>query len=266
MKKKIFRRCTIKALVDADSLIYKSGFTFEEKFAWNELELELGLEEDPESYFTSDVLLAKNAIDGIMENIKFNTGCDEVELWLTSGHNFRTDVYPLYKSNRKDSRKPTDYNELKAYLISKYKANVATGYEADDVVVYKKTNDPEEYFLCAIDKDVLYQTEGTHYNYNNDEFISITKEEADRFFYYQTLTGDIVDGYPGCPGIGKVKANKILDQAEEDNISYWEAVVDTYKSKGLTEEDALVQARCASMHQFNGTEIELWKPAISLDN
>ena len=29
------------ALIDADSLIYKSGFTFEDKTTWNEIELEL---------------------------------------------------------------------------------------------------------------------------------------------------------------------------------------------------------------------------------
>lgn len=253
------------ALIDADSLIYKSGFTFEEKFAWNELELELGLETEPDSYFDSDLMLAKNAIDGVIENIKFNTGCDEVELWLTKGHNFRYDVYPEYKSNRKDSRKPVEYNALWDYLVTKYGARVAEGFEADDVVVYKKTKDPENYFLCAIDKDVLYQTEGTHYNYNNDEFVKVTQEEADRFFYFQTLTGDTVDGYPGCKGIGKARATKILDEvALDEGDTYWTAVVAVYETKGLTKEFALSQARCASMHQLQEVDgeykVKLWEP------
>lgn len=34
------------------------------------------------------------------------------------------------------------------------------------MVVYLKTTHPLQYVLCAIDKDVLYQTEGNHYNYN----------------------------------------------------------------------------------------------------
>lgn len=254
------------ALVDADSLIYKSGFTFEEKFSWNQLELELGIDEVPEEYVDSDFLLSKNAIDGIIENILFNTGCDEVELWLSQGDNFRYEVYSDYKHNRKSSRKPIEFNKLFQYLVDHYGAKVATGYEADDVVVYKKTKYPEDYFLCAIDKDVLLQTEGTHYNYNKDEFIEVSQDEAERFFYFQTLAGDVTDGYPGCKGIGKVKANKILDEvALDDGDDYWQAVVTTYESKGLTEEFALGQARCASMHQlYEDNEgnygIHLWAP------
>lgn len=254
------------ALIDADSLIYKTGFTFEQKFNWNELELELGIEEEPDSYTHSDLLLAKNAVDALVENIKFNTGCDEVEMWLTKGHNFRYDVYKDYKHNRKDSRKPMDYDNLWDYLVTKYGAKVAEGFEADDIVVYKKTKDPENYFLCAIDKDVLLQTVGTHYNYNKDEFITVTEEDAERFFYFQTLTGDVVDGYPGCPGIGKARADKILDEeAEDEEDSLWSRVVATYEARGLTKEDALVQARCASMHQLyedkkGNYKVKLWTP------
>jgi DNA polymerase I len=253
------------ALIDADSLIYKAGFTFEDKFCWNELELELGIDEIKEEQVTYDVLLAKNAIDACIENIKFNTGCDEVELWLTSGSNFRYEVYEDYKSNRKSGSKPMAYDSLFKYLIDRYKANIAYGVEADDIVVYKKTNYPDDYYLCAIDKDVLLQTEGSHLNYNNNKTIKVTTKEAERFFYFQVLMGDVTDGYPGCKGIGKVKANKILDECEKEGLDYWETIVTTYESKGLTEEFALSQARCASMHQVSidkegKFKIDLWSP------
>ena len=39
------------ALIDADSLIYESGFSFEEKFSWNALELELGIEAEPQTSY-----------------------------------------------------------------------------------------------------------------------------------------------------------------------------------------------------------------------
>jgi 5'-3' exonuclease len=32
---------------------------------------------------------------------------------------------------------------------------------------------------------------------------------------YQVLVGDSTDNYPGCPGIGAVKANKLLDSMAE---------------------------------------------------
>lgn len=262
------------ALIDADSLIYKTGFTFEEKVVWNELEISCGYEEEPQVSHDADLLLSKRAIDNIIENILFNTGCDEAELWLTGKGNFRYDVKEDYKGNRVDSRKPIVFDELWDYLIKEYGANVAEGYEADDVVVFKKEESPDDYVLCAIDKDVLLQTEGYHYNYGKDEYIKITKSFSEYFFYFQTLTGDVVDGYSGCKGIGNVAAVKALGFPKENKKEFteflkkakvakieplleleqkenlWEAVVETYESKGFTEEDALIQARMASMKQL----------------
>lgn len=261
------------ALIDADSLLYKAGFSYEEKIDWNELELELNVTKESSISITSNVIEAKNAIDGLIENIMFKTGADDYELWLTGKGNFRYNVLDSYKSNRKDSRKPVSYTELWNYLMDKYDAHVAVGYEADDVVVHKKTKYPEEYFLCAIDKDVLYQSVGTHYNYGKDEFIEVTQEEAKRFFYFQVLAGDPVDGYCGCPNIGKVKANRILDDAEMQtrlvgvtmNMMYWRYVIEAYEAKDLTEDYAIQQARMASMHQLkevslNEYKVVLWNP------
>ena len=258
-------------LIDADSILYKSGFSYEEKIDWNELERDLDVTKETSISITSNLVEAKNAIDGLVENMMFKTGCDSYELWLTGGNNFRYDVEPTYKSNRKGSRKPIGFTELWQYLMDKYDAQVAVGYEADDVVVTKKTNHPEEYFLCAIDKDVLYQSEGTHYNYGTDEFITTTASEANRFFYYQILAGDTVDGYKGIPKIGKVKAEKLLDETEPSE--YWEACVDLCMMRMDLDEDAAVeymtiQARMASMHQLiessNGRRftLRLWSPDI----
>ncbi|NIP35027.1 MAG: exonuclease, partial [Thermoplasmata archaeon] len=36
----------------------------------------------------------------------------------------------------------------------------------------------------------------------NDERLTITKVEADRFWMKQTLMGDKTDGYDGIPGVG----------------------------------------------------------------
>lgn len=259
------------ALIDADSLIYKSGFSFEDKTCWNELEVSLGIEQEPQVSWTADLLLAKNAIDATIENIKFKTGCDEIELWLSGSGNFRFDVMPSYKGNRINSRKPVEYKNLYNYLVNEYDANIATGYEADDVVVTKKTNNPLRYTLCAIDKDVLYQTVGCHYNYNKDEFVIVSEEQALRFFWYQVLTGDGVDGYKGCKGVGKVKAEKILTEAEDfdyNNLSeldyqYRVFVEKAYEEAGQTYEEFITTCRVASMHQLvmkmSGDYIQLFE-------
>lgn len=87
----------------------------------------------------------------------------------------------------------------------------------------------------------------------------ISEEQADYFHLYQTLVGDTTDGYKGCPGIGKTKAPGILQEGG------WEAVRSAYARKGLTEEDALLQARVAricraSDYDFKKQEVILWNP------
>jgi DNA polymerase-1 len=89
----------------------------------------------------------------------------------------------------------------------------------------------------------------------------------------QVLTGDTCDGYSGCPGIGKKKAEKILNEAidsysgdfvtKEEFI--WSFIIPAYLSKGLSEEDALTQARVARIlrkddYDFKKGEVKLWSP------
>ena len=74
----------------------------------------------------------------------------------------------------------------------------------------------------------------------------------------QTLIGDIADGYKGCPGIGAVKAKKLLDEAP-----VWATVKDAYEKAGLTEEDALQQARMARIlrsSDYPDGQVKLWSP------
>jgi DNA polymerase-1 len=80
---------------------------------------------------------------------------------------------------------------------------------------------------------------------------------------FQTLVGDTSDGYKGCPGVGKVKAEKLL--AGNDKL-YWEIVRATFEKAGLTEQDALTQARLARILRFSDWDNEkkepiLWSPS-----
>jgi DNA polymerase-1 len=102
---------------------------------------------------------------------------------------------------------------------------------------------------------------GDIYNTRTGKMITVTEEEADYNHLMQTLTGDAVDNYIGCPGIGKVNAKKILDAADDK----WAAIVKAYEKAGLTEEDALIQARCARIlrhtdYDLEKKEVILWSP------
>ena len=74
----------------------------------------------------------------------------------------------------------------------------------------------------------------------DDGIIEVTEEDANYNHLLQALTGDAVDGYSGCPGIGIKRASRLLDADAS-----WDSVIAAYDKAGLTEEDALVQARVA---------------------
>ena len=229
------------ALIDADSFIYKAGFALEEEI-------------DGKPYV--DLRNAEDYIQGLINEIMFTTDCDDYELWLTGSDNFRykiaKDNLPdEYKHNRKESRKPDKYNEMRDYLVHTHRAKVTPFCEADDVVVAKKTESPDKYILCAIDKDVLNQSEGTHYNYGTGKFQKVTLEESIYYSYYQTLTGDTTDGYKGCKNIGPVKAKRILGEPGEFNErELWARVLKAYHQKQQRYKEALATMRLANMHQL----------------
>jgi DNA polymerase-1 len=132
--------------------------------------------------------------------------------------------------------------------------------EADDVIGILATKYPDEYAIWSADKD-LKQIPAKHLT--DDGFIDISAEAADLFFYTQVLTGDTADNYKGCPGIGAVKAEALLSKGE-----HWQTVVAAYEKAGLSEEDALIQARVARILRTTDwneekQEVNLWLPTTA---
>jgi DNA polymerase-1 len=158
----------------------------------------------------------------------------DVVMALGAPGNFRSFVYPKYKQGRKDSRKPAgwvaflrwfygaaaDWHIIKHALI-----------EADDVMGIYSGSDR---LLVSADKDLL-TVPGWHWR--DGAIVEVSREEADRAFFGQVLTGDATDGYPGCPGVGSTK-------------------------KGLTEDDAIKQARCAYILRPGGYDLALERPTL----
>ena len=240
----------MKALIDADSMIYKAGYGVEEKIDWDD-------GEEPSYIYSIEDM--KHTVEKMLDSIMFATDCLEYELHLTGKNNFRDTVDSTYKHNRKDIRRPEWIQPLKLWMMEELGAILHQGMEADDVVVYLKTKYPEDYILCAIDKDVLYQTVGTHYNYGKGENVTIGEFEALRFKYYQAIAGDPVDGYKGVTGMGPKRAEKALANCSNER-ELWVATLLAYRSKGMRRSQAITTMRLADMHQFNGEEIILWTP------
>ena len=88
--------------------------------------------------------------------------------------------------------------------------------------------------------------------------ISITKKQANYNFYYQILVGDATDNYKGAPTYGEVKTKKTLDRKK----NLWSIVKECYKKQGLTEEDALVQARLARILRNTDYDFKKKQPIL----
>lgn len=198
-------------------------------------------------------------IDELMERLDAN----KVEIALSDvDANFRKDLFPAYKANRTGMERPLLFYRLREYMLEEHDALVLSKLEGDDVLglwATCPTLAETETIMCSIDKD-MRTVPGQHYNWERQELgvEIVTEDEADRAHLFQTLTGDSTDGYPGCPGIGPVKANRLLDE----EVS-WATVIRAYEKAKLTEEDALLQARLAHIlryGEYSQGEVTLWEP------
>lgn len=172
-----------KCLIDGDICIYRIGFT---------------TQDDP-------VGIAMARMDTLIYRIY--QGRDfQIYLTSTDHSNYRFNVYPDYKANRK-APKPIWYEELRMHLLADWNAEMVFGMEADDALGIAQNNDT---IICTIDKD-LDQVPGKHYDFVKDVEYEVSEESAIRFFYFQILTGDTTDNIPGCKGIGPKKAGSALE-------------------------------------------------------
>lgn len=139
-------------------------------------------------------------------------------LFFSSAVNWRKKVMPVYKLARKGTRKPCGWEHAIQTLSAMFDTYIGDGLEADDGIGLAATN-PAMHGRTVIvsgDKD-LRTIPGYHLNPNDLDagVITVTKDEADRFWLIQALSGDRTDGYPGAAGVGPVKADRILPPLEE---------------------------------------------------
>jgi DNA polymerase-1 len=239
------------ALIDADIVVYQACAAVEREIQW----------EGDWWTLHADGREAKELVDLAVAEIKEDVNADKISLCFSSPNNWRMTILPEYKANRAANRKPICYRDVLDYCYSTYPVSTMPRLEADDVIgilaTRKRAN--EDIIVVSEDKD-FKSVPGMLFNPKTKVFTLIDPEVADRFHLYQTLIGDSADNYKGCPGVGPVKAEKIL----EGNCT-WEAVVSAYTAAGLTEQDALVQARVARILR-NGdydrakARVKLWNP------
>ena len=163
--------------------------------------------------------------------------------------------------------------EAKQYLLDNYTSYVRPYLEADDVMGILATSDDViqgKKIIVSADKDMrtipttVWSPMWKDSKGYPREPIEVSPLDADRFHMWQTLTGDPVDGYGGCPGLGKSSpyADEVLGA---DHNELWDIVLEGYASKGYTEDDAIHQARLANIlratdYNYKLREPRLWQP------
>ena len=237
-------------LIDGDIILYKAASASEQEMRWD----------DDTWTLQTNMAEAKDEVDRRITSITKALKSKNIKVFFSPSHTFRHDMWPSYKANRKDKRKPLGLGELKEWMMEEYDSELYPNIEADDAIGIWATEDPENRVAVSIDKDFA-TLPITLYNPDKDILRVIPKEEADHFHLVQSLMGDTTDGFSGLKGCGPMTAKKLLDK----NGATWSTVVDAYKAKGFSEDEALMTARLARILQhgdydFTTHEVTLWNP------
>ena len=237
----------MKLLIDADFIVYKNC-------AAVETEVDFGDDVILVTSNFSDALAATNRELTRIKN-KFGT-FSEMILFFSDSINFRKQILESYKGHR-NRKKPCGYKRVINALREEYKVIIKPSLEADDSMGVYSTKYPGN-CIVSPDKD-MRQIPGKLYNL--DEVFTVKKEEGARWHLIQALAGDQTDGYSGVPGIGVKRATSLF---EESGYS-WKTVLKAFTDKGLTEYDAITNARLARIltaddYDFKNKRPILWTP------
>jgi DNA polymerase-1 len=250
-RRKRVKKKPIHALIDADILLYQTSSAVEKAIDWGGDLWTLH----------SDANEAKQMFDVALGDILENVMTKNFTLCFSSPNNFRIRILADYKANRVATRKPLAYAAVKKYAEETYKTASYPTLEADDVIGILATCPKPKHSYVMVSEDKDFKTiPGMHYNPRTGVWTSIDEEQADYHHLFQTLVGDTTDNYKGCPGVGPVKAGTLLTLHQS-----WDTVVAAFETAGLTEEDALTQARVARIlrhgeYDIKTAEVKLWKP------
>ena len=232
----------MKLLIDADFIVYKSC-------AAAETEVDFGNDVILVTSNFSDAYGATKREITKLEN-KFGS-FTSVILFFSDSKNFRKNILSDYKGHRQ-RKKPCGYRRVINRLKKEYEVIIMPELEADDAMGIYGTKHPGN-IICSPDKD-MKQIPGKLYNMEDTTLI--TQEDGAKWHLIQSMAGDQTDGYSGVPGIGVKRAESIF----KENGYSWKTVLETFENKGLSEYEALMNARLARILTVNDYDFKKRKP------
>ncbi|MDE7065083.1 MAG: hypothetical protein K2O70_06370 [Desulfovibrionaceae bacterium] len=252
-------------LVDADVLVYQAAAAAQKIISFEEdTFLPVASLTDALATFNLKLHALLRTLDATDYRLCFSD--DDANL-------FRRKLFPAYKRNREGKPRPVILKPLRDHLLRELSPSRVCrkpALEADDCMGILATRPSfmpgRRKIIVSIDKDMrgipgLFHDMG----HPEQDVQTITTEQADLWFMTQTLTGDPVDGYPGCPGVGPATAAKLFRDAPPTIDALWPVVLAACAKAGLGPEYALTQARLARIlraedYDFKKGTVKLWTP------
>ena len=231
-------------IVDGDILNFTVGRATEDYSDFGDQQCSSFSEEDSIKLLDEGIQAIADKCGYDREDIIYSISCDK---------NYRKRFFPTYKSNRKTVVKPLGLKFLRDHLIAnpdKYKLFMMEELEADDCMGIAGTSGDDSISIYSQDKD-LRTIPVRQWDFKKQKFWTPTYEQSQHWLYTQVLTGDTVDGYKGCPRIGKVKAEKALIDCTND-LELLEQVFVRYY---IAYDKDIDEAKDRSLEQFGQARI-----------
>ncbi|WEU68269.1 exonuclease [Escherichia phage vB_Ec_Tarrare] len=219
-------------------------------------------------------------------------------LAFTDSVNWRKElVDPTYKENRKATKKPVGYFEFLEALFQREEFYCVKEpmLEGDDVMGIVASNSKafgaRKAVIVSCDKDFKTIPDCDFLWCTTGNILTQTLETADWWHLFQTIKGDITDGYSGIAGWGDTaegflndpfitepvtsivksgknkgqEVTKWVKRAPEPTETLWDCIKSIGAKAGMTEEDIIKQGQMARILRFDEynidkQEITLWRP------
>lgn len=242
-------------LLDGDLISYRTAASKEHPVNWG----------DGIWTLHSDEKECQLAVIQYIESVKTAANLDDVVIAFSDTVNFRKELNSEYKANRSAVRRPLVLKAVQEWMKQEFESVVYPRLEADDTMGILASAPDSPFIIVSDDKDMM-TVPSDHFFPEERRFHTINLPQANQAFYTQAMTGDPTDNYKGVPNVGAKTAEKILAGSSfTDEKELWARVLASYLKAGLTEEEAVLNARMARILRHGeydlaaGKEI-LWTP------
>lgn len=231
------RQDTGSIFCDADSILFSAIWKFKDE--WN---IEF-------AYMEFIERVGRIRTEAYNQVIKL----EDLIIGFTSATNFRYEVYKDYKATRKDNLTEEQQltnlrvKELKKLVYKRLKGicKISSIFEADDLSIYYANY--HNYMIAAIDKDVINASPTKCFNYSKFKWLEPnSKDDIERWYLIQSIMGDTSDGWNFVQGMGKVKAEKFVDNLLAGNKTFND-YVDLFPTPAI----CLLANQVCRMNQFD---------------